>query len=378
MPAKNLHRIDEERASSHIYNRGIENRIIFAEAQDYDVFLGYIKEYLSPLRDPESAKKDFTVNGKVFRGTPHQPKNYFNRVELIAYSLMPTHFHLLLHQVTKGSLENFIRSLCTRYSMYFNKKYKRSGALFEGPYKSVHVEDEAQILLLTRYFHDTGNNSSYLEYLGKRDTSWVKPQKGKGDYKNFVESELGESQKELLRSLTLENESQHLERRDVVREGVKTSSELPLEIPSESKKVQTRAKQSSRMPEFFGMAALFVILLSFGVRNIDGSKANGLVPAPSTLGVSSMEDVKTTEVVEPNIAATSEAELKTMAVIRIKDGALSVNIRKEPSVLAVKVGDAKESDAFEIVSVGSKWYEVKLADQSIGFISSTYIKEEVR
>src|SRR3989344_6029163 len=149
MPAKNLLRVTEEGAYIHVFNKGVENRVIFTEPQDYEIFLGYLRDYLSMPSDPESKKKDFTVNGRTFRGTPHQPKNYFQKVELVAYCLMPNHFHLLLHQQTKASTERFIRSLCTRYSMYFNKKYKRMGALFEGPYKSVHIKVQLQLLHLT-------------------------------------------------------------------------------------------------------------------------------------------------------------------------------------------------------------------------------------
>src|SRR3989344_2821447 len=150
MPAKNLKRVNDSEIFCHVYNKGIEDRIIFADDADYQVFLGYLEDYLSPPKAPESTKKDFTVNGRVFRGVPHQPKNYFKKVELVAYSLKPDHFHLLLREITQKSLQAFIRSLATRYSMYFNKKYKRTGTLFAGPYKSVIVGNETSLLLLTR------------------------------------------------------------------------------------------------------------------------------------------------------------------------------------------------------------------------------------
>ena len=133
MPAKNLQRIDKEGLYFHIYNKGVEEKIIFSDGEDYRVFLRFLEEYLTTPQDPENTKKTFQIHGRTFRGTPHQPKNYFNAVELVAYSLMPNHFHLALSQVTKGSVENFIRSLCTRYSIYFNKKYTHSGPLFAGP-----------------------------------------------------------------------------------------------------------------------------------------------------------------------------------------------------------------------------------------------------
>ncbi len=98
---------------------------------------------------------------------------------------MPNHFHLLIKQNSSKSIELFMRSISTRYSMYFNKKYQRVGSLFQGPYKAVHVKDEVYLLHLSRYIHlnpiEFTNDltrafSSYSEYLNLRKTKWVKPE----------------------------------------------------------------------------------------------------------------------------------------------------------------------------------------------------------
>ena len=77
-----------------------------------------------------------------------------------------------------------MRSLATRYSMYFNKRYDRVGKLFQGHYKAVFINDDNYLLHLSRYIHlnpkeinsDLLNAySSYAEYLGKRNTTWLKP-----------------------------------------------------------------------------------------------------------------------------------------------------------------------------------------------------------
>ena len=262
MPAKNPYRTDEKGIYSHVYNKGVEKRIIFNDDRDCEVFLGFLKDYLTAPQDPESIKKSFTVHGRIFRGTPHQPKNYFNRVELIAYSLMPDHFHLLLDQKTRGSLESFMRSLCTRYSMYFNKKYQHTGALFEGPYKSVQIEDDTRLLYLTRYIHHAGGSSSYAEHLGTRETLWVKPKvvqsffdKAKTDlfkwthsYKDFVEKyELSQKEKELIEGVIFESETQHLERR--VAGNVENYT--PERFPESSEKIhgESNLKPLQRIPE---------------------------------------------------------------------------------------------------------------------------------
>src|SRR3989344_3904247 len=173
MPAKNLRRITEEGTYCHVYNKGVEGKTLFADDSDYQVFLDLLKDYLSTPKAPETNKKDFTINGRVFRGIPHQPKNYSKKIDLIAYNLKPDYFHLLLHQKAHKSLQAFMRSLCTRYSMYFNKKYNRTGALFNGQYKSVQLENEKDLKLLTHYLHQSSAHSTYPEYLNQRETPWV-------------------------------------------------------------------------------------------------------------------------------------------------------------------------------------------------------------
>lgn len=226
MPAKNLVRIDAENSYHHIYNRGVEKRVIFEDEQDYKVFLKYLKEYLSSPPELKDVVETFTLERGSFQGVPHQPKNYFGKVELLAYCLMPNHFHLLLHQITKGSIEKLMRSLQIRYSTYFNKKYKRVGSLFQGPYKSVLVDNENYLLHLSRYIHLnpseyikslTGAYSSYADYLEIRNTTWVKPgivlsffNQAKNDfiktntYKSFVET-YNENSETILKGFMLDD-----------------------------------------------------------------------------------------------------------------------------------------------------------------------------
>ena len=360
MPAKNLYRKDEEGIYAHIYNKGAEKRVIFNDGEDYAVFQGFLKDYLTAPQDPESTKKVFTVHGRTFRGTPHQPKNYFNKIELIAYSLMQDHFHLLLHQITKGSLESLIRSLCTRYSMYFNKKYQHTGALFEGPYKSVQIKDKTRLLHLTRYFHHAGGYCSYPEYLGTRVTSWVEPKgilsfldKGTGEYKNFVEKyKFDQKEKELIEGIIFESGAAHLERREPAS-NVESSEEIQSD---------TNLKPLQRIPEVLTTTVAFLLLVGLGVRNIMVStpKSPNPTPAPAVLSETA---------VKPKILT-----------IKISDGATSVNIRQKPTTKSQKLGQAKDGDTFEFVSSDSGWYEVKLVTGSTGFtsetgfISATYIK----
>ena len=193
MPAKNSTKTYIENGYYHIYNRGVEKRIIFLDQQDYAVFLSYLKDYLLPknekelhkkLSDPQISSKEKDKALKLLR------LNNFNQdITLLAYCLMPNHFHFFVKQKSLNSIDRFLQSLCTRYVLYFNKKYKRVGSLFQGVYKAVLVERENQFLYLSKYIHkqalqalasqgetlrtQTQHPSSYPDYIGTRKTLWV-------------------------------------------------------------------------------------------------------------------------------------------------------------------------------------------------------------
>lgn len=107
----------------HIIVRGIEKRDVFADDIDKEHFVSRLSSLLS-----ESSTKCF------------------------AWSLMSNHFHLLL-MPTVVSLSDIMRRLLTGYAVYFNRKYKRTGHLFQNRYKSILCEDEPYFLELVRYIH---------------------------------------------------------------------------------------------------------------------------------------------------------------------------------------------------------------------------------
>ncbi|MBI4037840.1 transposase [Candidatus Curtissbacteria bacterium] len=161
MPAKNSQKLYLENGYYHIYNRGAGKSEIFLEDQDYRVFTHYLEKYL----DHKSAH------------------SLASEVKLLAYCLMPNHFHLFVHQLSKNGMVKLMRSLGTSYSMYFNKRYERSGTLFQGVYKATIVETEPYFLHLSRYIHlnprDLGGDwreyphSSYKAYLGGSKIRWL-------------------------------------------------------------------------------------------------------------------------------------------------------------------------------------------------------------
>lgn len=105
--------------------------------------------------------------------------NLSKEVFLLSFTLMPNHFHLQVKQITKDGIAKLMRRVLTSYVMFFNKKYKRTGPLFESVYKAVITQNEEQHLYLSSYIHknpmklqspkfDFIQFSSYPYYLGQK------------------------------------------------------------------------------------------------------------------------------------------------------------------------------------------------------------------
>ncbi len=154
MPSKNTVKTYLENGYYHIYNRGVEKRRIFEDSQDYQRFLYYLKLYLIP--------SDILHKEKPLL-RPHLVRaNLAEEVELLAYCLMPNHFHLLVHQKTKDATTKLMRQVLTSYSMYFNKRYERLGSLFEGIFKACLVENDEYLLHLSRISTKTQRTEVFL------------------------------------------------------------------------------------------------------------------------------------------------------------------------------------------------------------------------
>lgn len=144
----------------HIYNRGVEKRIIFQNQQDYCVFLEIMAYYLIP-----DSKIPKIFSRKPKERIPHS-------ISLLSYCLMPNHFHLLLQQKKNKGIQEFMHAIGVTYSMYFNKKYQRVGSLFQGRFKAKMVDKDEYLLHLSKYIHlnpsknpATYAYSSYQYYL---------------------------------------------------------------------------------------------------------------------------------------------------------------------------------------------------------------------
>ncbi len=184
MPSKYRVRNLSENSFYHIFNRGVEKRKIFLDDQDYKIFIYYLFLYLKPL-------------DKVLLAYPKLPlrlqaRNLSNEIDLISYCLMPNHFHLLLKQYTKMAFPKLVKQITNAYTEYFNKKYKRTGSLMQGTFKSVKVNTDEQLLHLSRYIHLNPLISGLIKNLG--DYSW-------SSYKDLVSN----NQKSLCKNEVLVN-----------------------------------------------------------------------------------------------------------------------------------------------------------------------------
>ncbi|MCX6755099.1 MAG: transposase [Candidatus Nomurabacteria bacterium] len=136
----------------HLYNRGTEKRAIFLDINDYHRFI--ILLYLCNSSEPLDMQKVFRNAGEgpsfteIFKLERSNPL-----VSICAWTLMPNHFHLLIKEKTEGGITLFMRKVNTGYSMYFNKKYGRTGNLFAGKFKSEHVNNDNYLKYLFSYIH---------------------------------------------------------------------------------------------------------------------------------------------------------------------------------------------------------------------------------
>jgi len=163
----------------HIYNRGVDGRKIFLDDSDYHRFL--ISMIL--LNDKKEGLLEQWRNlKKCNRNISFLDFRRLNLrnplVDFVAYCLNPNHYHFILRQLEDGGIKKIMHKLGTAYTMYFNRKQKRSGALFQGRFKSINVDSNEYLLYLSAYvnknnfIHGYGNQSwkysSFGEYENNR------------------------------------------------------------------------------------------------------------------------------------------------------------------------------------------------------------------
>lgn len=177
MPAKYVVRNFVENSYYHVFNRGVEKRKMFLDEQDYSMLFYYMFVYLSPVKNLISKYPNLP-----FR---LQGKNLNKDVELLAYCLMPNHFHFLLKQNSKDGVSKLLKQLTNAYTLYFNQKYERVGGLVQGRFKAVEVPTDELLLHISRYIH---LNPVVAEIVSNpKDYKWSSYKNYIGNDKSFIE-----------------------------------------------------------------------------------------------------------------------------------------------------------------------------------------------
>jgi len=190
----------------HIFNRGVDKRKIFLCGEDLRRFFQSMNEFnsIKPI-------------GSIYENSFHKDKKSElddlidgesrKLVNFICYCLNPNHYHFILEQSVDSGIEKFMHKL-GGYSWFFNKKYNRSGSLFQGPFKAVHIDSNEQLLHTSVYVnlndkvHQLGGgaaklvNSSWEEYVGDDKSGFcdkgiiLDQFQGKEKYEDFAKSSL--------------------------------------------------------------------------------------------------------------------------------------------------------------------------------------------
>jgi putative transposase len=169
MPGKNIIKTYGSEQYYHVYSRGVAKQPVFLDTDDYVFFLSLFKRYLSSGPAVSKARVPYPWFG--------------DRLELLAYCLMPNHVHLLVYQHDQEAMLKLMQSIMTSYSVYFNKKYKRVGPVFQSRYRASLVDRDNYLHHISRYIHLNPKDwrkydySSLPYYLSEKNAEWLHSKK---------------------------------------------------------------------------------------------------------------------------------------------------------------------------------------------------------
>lgn len=209
----------------HVFNRGVARQPTFLSKNDYEqalLALSYYRFVNPPMR--LSRYKELSVEERSI--TLSELQGNEKRVEIISFVFMPNHFHMLLKQTAENGISSFISQFSNSYTRYFNTKHNRVGPIFQGVFKSVHVETTEQLVHLSRYIHlnpvvstvirendlSTYRWSSLPDYLEEKNFSIIYSEpileqfSSRKEYLNFVSDHVGYARElEQVKHLILED-----------------------------------------------------------------------------------------------------------------------------------------------------------------------------
>ncbi len=177
MPSRNVLKVDVEDSYYHVYARGASRADIFLDEEDFLFFQQLFIRYLSPRKVVDSARVPYN--------------KLTEKIELLCYVQMNNHFHLLVYQKERSSMRRLMQSVMGSYVLYFNKKYNKTGSLFESRYKAAIIDNTSYLEHITRYIHlnpfknwNEYPYSSIHNYKGKRTDDWLNTARVLSQFRN--------------------------------------------------------------------------------------------------------------------------------------------------------------------------------------------------
>jgi putative transposase len=136
----------------HIFNRTIDRKRIFVDKRTClhaMMCLWYYQSKFPMYSFSKYLRLRVDVRGSLYQQILELPK----QVEILSFSLMPNHFHLLVTQKSDNGITKYLSNFQNSFAKYYNTKYERKGSLFEEQFGSVRMEADEQLIHSTRYIH---------------------------------------------------------------------------------------------------------------------------------------------------------------------------------------------------------------------------------
>jgi len=157
----------------HVFNRGIDRRPTFTDKREKQRAMEVISFYRFAHLPVRLSRFLVLASERQIETTQALLESHNNLVDILAFCIMPNHFHFLLKQISPNGISKFMANFQNSYTRYFNIKHARVGALFLTQFKAVRIEDDEQLLHTCRYIH-LNPSTSYVvkDYISLRNYQW--------------------------------------------------------------------------------------------------------------------------------------------------------------------------------------------------------------
>jgi len=166
----------------HIINRGVNKQKLFIDKRDYTRFLFSLLYLQSPITYTNLGRQvSYFVKHQMFNNSEKGEREILESrsVFLHTFCIMPNHFHLILSEITEGGISRYLQRIQNSYGKYFNTRYGKSGHVFQGVFRSVHIESNEQLLHTSAYIHKNPKEMAHTK-LSLEEYPW-------SSYRDYVE-----------------------------------------------------------------------------------------------------------------------------------------------------------------------------------------------